>query len=598
MTPRSRRRPPGWNGPPGRRSFRQAALDESAHHRLVRMRGTIFVVCLTLGTLGLAARLVSLHIVQAGTLERIAERQQLGTLTLAPARGRILDRSGRPLAVNVEAPSVFAVPSRIENPKAFARTVAPILGLAPDDLLAKLDPERHFVWLARKASPQAVAGLRAKGLGEQIGFVDEARRTYPNGTLASHVLGFAGIDNQGLGGAELAFDGSLRGQTGVARIERDAMGRPRFETRNVVRAPIDGSDVVLTIDQVLQHIAERELDRAVLETRAKWGAILMMDPPSGEILAMAAAPRYDSNAYARAKPGEWNNRAISTVLEPGSTFKIVLAAAALEAGAVDERDVFTSNGVLKVAGHTIREAHGRVFPTQTLADIIRNSSNVGAAMVATRLGKARFYEVIQRFGFGTPTGVDLPGEAAGLVPPPSQWLGPGLQTIGFGQGISGTPLQILAAAAALANEGTLVRPRVLRAVRDREGRSVAVPGPEPVRQVVSPAVARKVMALMEGAVANGTGTGARIDGYRVAGKTGTAQKPSPRGGYMPDAYVASFLGIVPVEHPRLAILVLLDEPQGIYYGGAVAAPVFRTVAAQALWYLRIPPAVMQVLSTR
>lgn len=597
MTPRSRRRPPGWNGPPGRRSFRQAALDEAAHHRLVRMRGTIFVVCLTLGTLGLAARLVSLHIVQAGTLERIAERQQLGTLTLAPARGRILDRSGRPLAANVEAQSVFAVPSRIQNPKAFARTVAPILGLAPDDLSAKLDPERHFVWLARKASPQAVAGLRAKGLGEQIGFVDEARRTYPNGTLASHVLGFTGIDNQGLSGAELAFDGYLRGQTGVARIERDAMGRPRFETRNVVRAPIDGSDVVLTIDQVLQHIAERELDRAVLETRAKWGAILIMDPPSGEILAIAATPRYDSNAYARAKPSEWNNRAISTVLEPGSTFKIVLAAAALEAGVVDEHEVFTSAGVLKVAGHTIREAHGRVFPTQTLADIFRNSSNVGAAMVATRLGKARFYEVIQRFGFGTPTGIDLPGEAAGLVPPPSQWLGPGLQTIGFGQGISGTPLQILAAGAAMANEGTLVRPRVLRAVRDREGRSVAVPGPEPVRQVVSPAVARKVMALMEGAVANGTGTGARIDGYRVAGKTGTAQKPSPRGGYMSDAYVASFLGIAPVEHPRLAVLVLLDEPRGVYYGGAVAAPVFRMVAAQALWYLRIPPAATQVLST-
>ena len=285
------------------------------------------------------------------------------------------------------------------------------------------------------------------------------------------------------------------------------------------------------------------------------------------------------------------------MLEPGSTFKIVLAAAALEAGAVDEHDVFTSNGSLKVAGHTIREAHGRVHAAQTLSDIIRNSSNVGAAMVATRLGKERFYDTIRRFGFGAPTGIDLPGEAAGLVPPPAQWLGPGLQTIGFGQGISGTPLQILAAGAAIANDGTLVRPRVLRAVRDREGRSVAVPGPEPVRQTVSASVARKVLAFMEGVVAEGTGTGARIDGYRVAGKTGTAQKPSPRGGYMADAYVASFLGIVPVDHPRLAILVLLDEPQGVYYGGAVAAPVFRTVAAQALWYLRIPPAATQVLGT-
>lgn len=562
------------------------------------MRGTILFICLVFGTLALTARLVSLHIVQAGTLERIAERQQLGTLTLAPVRGRILDRSGRPLAVNVEAQSVFAVPSRIEAPMAFAKIVAPILGLQPDDVAKKLDPERHFVWLARKVSPDAVVALRAKGLGEQIGFLDESRRIYPNGSLAAHVLGFAGIDNQGLGGAELGFDNYMKGQAGLARVERDAMGRPRFETREVLRAPTDGTDVVLTIDQVLQHIAERELDRAVAETRAKWGAVLIMDPPSGEMLAIAVAPRFDPNAYTRVRPEEWTNRAISTVLEPGSTFKIVLAAAALEAGAVDEHEVFTSNGVLKVGGHTIREAHGHVYATQTLADIIRNSSNVGAAMVATRLGKDRFYDTIKRFGFGAPTGIDLPGEAAGLVPPPAQWLGPGLQTIGFGQGISGTPLQILAAGAAIANDGTLVRPRVLRAVRDQEGRSVAVPGAEPVRQTVSAAAARKVLTFMESVVADGTGTGARIDGYRIAGKTGTAQKPSPRGGYMSDAYVASFLGIVPVDHPRLAILVLLDSPQGVYYGGAVAAPVFRAVASQALWYLRIPPAATQVLGTQ
>lgn len=562
------------------------------------MRTAIFFVCLALGTLGLAGRLVSLHVVQASALERIAERQQLTTLTLAPARGRILDRSGRPLAANIEAQSVFAVPSRIEAPTVFARAVGPILGLTPAEVLARLDPDRHFVWLARKASPEAVASLRAAGWGDQIGFVDEARRVYPNGTLASHVLGFAGIDNQGLTGAELAFDRYLRGQAGLARVERDAMGRPRLETRDVMKTPTDGGDVVLTIDQVLQHIAERELDRALAETRAKWGVILMMDPPSGEMLAMAAAPRFDANAYARARPEEWTNRAISTALEPGSTFKIVLAAAALEAGVVDEHEVFTSTGVLRVGGHTIREAHGRVFPAQTLSDIIRNSSNIGAAMIATRLGRDRFYDAIRRFGFGAPTGIDLPGEAAGIVPPPAQWLGPGLQTIGFGQGISSTPLQVLMAGAAVANDGTLVRPRVLRTVRDAEGRSIAVPGPEPVRQVVPPAIARKVLSLMEGVVTNGTGTAARIDGYRVAGKTGTAQKPSPHGGYLADAYVASFLGIVPVEHPRLAIFVLLDQPQGAYYGGAVAAPVFRTVAAQALWYLRIPPAAIQVMGTR
>ncbi len=590
MTRRARRRPPGRGRLPGRQSFRHAAEAEADHHRLVRLRSTVLLFILAAAMLGLAAQLISLHVVHASALEAMAERQQAGRLTIAPARGRLLDRSGRPLAINVEAQSVYAVPSKIPNRHAFARAVAPVLRLPPAEVASRLPSNLQFAWLARKVTPEVAAALRARAPGDQLGFLPEARRVYPNGPLAAHLLGFAGIDNQGLAGAELAFDGHLRGRAGLARVERDAIGRPRFETRDILREPTDGADVVLTIDQVIQHIAERELDSALAATRARWGAVLIMEPKSGDLLAMATAPRFDPNAFARAKPVEWVNRALGTIVEPGSTFKIVLAAAALEGGVVDPHEVFVSTGELKVGGgHVIREAHNRRFPRQTLGDIVRNSSNVGAAMVATRLGKERFYDAIRRFGFGRPTGIDLPGEAPGLIPPPSQWLGSGLQTIGFGQGISATPLQVLAAGAAIANEGVVIRPRVLRAVRDAEGRALEVATPEIVGQATPRVVARQVLAIMEDVVTRGTGTLARIEGYRVAGKTGTAQKPGPDGRYLADTYIASFLGIVPSDRPQLVILVMLDGPRGEYYGGAVAAPIFRTVAAQVLWHLRVPP---------
>lgn len=588
--------PPGRNPPPRGRAARRALDAEVAHQRLVRLRAAAVFVILGFAMAGVGARLVMLHVVQAATLRALAERQQRVTVAIDAGRGRLLDRSGRPLAVNVEAHSAFAVPSRMTDPWAFARQVAPILGRRSEDLARQMRPGRHFEWLVRKAPDTVIARLRGLSLDDQIGFLAEARRVYPNGSLAAHVIGFAGLDNQGLDGAELAFDRYLRGRAGLAVVERDAMGRPRPDTYTVLTPPADGADVVLTLDQVLQHIAERELDRALATTRAVWGTVLMMDPQTGEILALASAPRFSPNAFDQASAEVRLHRALTTVLEPGSTFKIVLAAAALEAGAVDEDDVFTSNGTFLAPGrHVIREARGKVYARQTLADIVRHSSNVGAAMVATRLGKARFHEAIRRFGFGAPTGIDLPGEAAGLVPPPEEWLGPGLQTIGFGQGISVTPLQLLVAGAALANEGLLVRPHVLRAVRDAEGRALVVTTPTPVGRAVSPAAARAVLAMMEESVLRGTGTQARLDGYRVAGKTGTAQKPSPAGGYRTDVHLASFFGVVPVVRPRLAILVMLDEPRGDYFGGLVAAPVFRSIAAQSLWHLRVPPDAAAVL---
>jgi stage V sporulation protein D (sporulation-specific penicillin-binding protein) len=364
----------------------------------------------------------------------------------------------------------------------------------------------------------------------------------------------------------------------------------------VAAAPADGADLVLTIDEMIQHLTEQALARALRETGAVRGMALVMDPRSGEMLAMAAAPAFVPGEFERVSPRRWTNRPISEVFEPGSTLKLVTAAAALESGRVRPTDRFACPEYLQVGKHRIRDAHRSCKTTQTLEDIVRHSSNVGAAEVAQRLGKVVLYHHIRRFGFGTATGIDLPGEAAGIVNPPAEWLGPGLQTIGFGQGISATALQLLTAASALANDGVMVRPHVMRMVRDREGRLLRAASPEAGRRVVSSATAAALMRMMVRTVEDGTGREAALPGYVVAGKTGTAQKPGPGGGYLLGRYIASFVGFVPVPHPRLAILIVLDEPRGAYYGGTVAAPVFREIAGRALWYLRVPPAAPDLYS--
>jgi cell division protein FtsI/penicillin-binding protein 2 len=538
----------------------------------------------------LQLRLIDVQLVQGGRLQRMAQRQQLATIPLQPHRGRLLDRRGRLLAINVDAPSVYAVPSAIPDHHAFAARVAPVLGQSPDDVLRRLQVGRHFAWLARKVPAQTAERIKALGLVGQIGIRLEDRRSYPNGGLAAHLLGFVGIDSQGLAGVELAYDKILRGVAGEALAEQDGVGRILVETQRVVTPPQDGADLLLTIDQVIQHITERELDAAMVRTHARAGSVIVMDPRSGEILALAVRPAFDPNSGPAARPDLWLNRTVASVYEPGSTFKVFTAAAALDTRAVSPDDTFLCNGSLRVpGGHVIREAVTKKLGPLTLAGIIKHSCNVGAAQVATRLGKPRFHEYIRAFGFGSPTGVDLPGELPGLVPPPSQWLGPGLQTIAFGQGVSVTPLQLLTAATALTNEGTVVRPHVVRGRRDREGRTTAVVGRMSVRRPIEPATAAARGKMMIGTVEGGTGRMAAIEGYAVAGKTGTAQKPV-RGGYDPDRYISSFLGFVPSRDPALAMLVILDEPLGAYFGGEVAAPVFREIATQTLWYLRIPPA--------
>ncbi|HET6781622.1 MAG TPA: penicillin-binding transpeptidase domain-containing protein [bacterium] len=557
----------------------------------MRRRLSVLLGVLVLALGALLARVAQLQAIEGPRLQALAHRQQVATIPLEPHRGRILDRRGRPLAVNLRATSVYAVPTAIRNRAAFARAVGPVLGLPPREIRARLLGGRHFVWLARKVDADVVDRLTSLKLHGQLGFLTETRRAYPAGALAAHALGFVGIDNQGLSGVELSHDKVLRGAAGRAVAEQDGVGRLLVETQQLVRAPVDGSDILLTIDQVIQHIAERELSTAMTKSAARRGSVTVMDPRTGEILALAVRPTYDPNTAGTVPAERWLPRPLADVYEPGSTFKVFVTAAALDAGVMGAADHVFCAGSLRVPGnHVIRDAHGRKHGWQTMGAVLKNSCNVGAAQIGTRLGKSRMFEYIRRFGFGDPTGIDLPGESRGIVPNPSAWLGPGLQTISFGQGVGTTALQLLTATTALANEGTMLRPHIVRAVRDSEGRLVNAVGTDPIRQVVQPHVARAVLQMMTGTVAEGTGEQAAIEGYTVAGKTGTAQKPSPHGGYDPSRYIASFLGIVPAERPRLLILVVLDEPRGMYFGGTVAAPVFREVASQALWYLRIPPA--------
>jgi len=575
--------------PKGARPHRHCAAsgDPDVARGRLAVLAAIWLAALAL----LVVRMVDLQVVRRGVLTRLAIRQQLESLRLPGRRGLILDRDGRPLAINVEVDSVYAVPKAIDDPDAFARRVGPVLGLAPGEVRARLRRGgAYFAWLARRLPADVADKVRALDLGDAAGVLPESRRAYPDGPLAAAVLGFTGTDDTGLAGVEQQYDRLLRGTGGVEVADRDAIGRELVQTQRVITPPRDGAVIVLTIDEVIQHIAEREVARAVKQARARAGLAIVMDPDTGAVLAMASVPSFDPNHYGDVPPRLWTNPAVADAYEPGSTFKLVLAAAALDSHAVTLDDRWTDPGKMRINGATIHDAEPTEhFASLGLSDIIKYSSNVGAAQVATQLGKEAYYAYIRQFGFGRPTGIDLPGEAVGIVRPVSGWLGPALQNIAFGQGVSVTPMQLLVAASSLATGGLAVQPHVVAVVRDPSGRTLSTPGDTARRRVIGAEVAGQVLAMMREVVAAGTGVKAQVDGYAVAGKTGTAQRPGPHGGYEAGAYVASFVGVVPVPSPRLAMLVVIDEPRGVYFGGDVAAPVFREIARQALWYLRVPP---------
>jgi cell division protein FtsI (penicillin-binding protein 3) len=552
------------------------------------MQGRVLAVFLVLllSLVSVAGKLFTIQVRQSDRLTERATKQYQRLVPLVSRRGTVYDRSGLELAVSLRVSSVFAQPGVIEDAGAAARALAPILRRPVEEIRGRLTADKPFVWLERQLDArraEAISDLNLKG----IGFFPESRRYYPHQDLAAHLLGMVGVDDRGLEGIEHLYDDLLGGKPVFVVAQQDALGRLVFRQEEPEpRTPI--FNVHLTIDGVIQYIAERELAKAVERSRAKAGSAVVLDPRTGEVLAMANSPTFDPNDGRRASAAARRNRTTTDYFEPGSIFKVILAAGALEEGVVHPNDQFYGeNGAIQVGGVTIRdhEKYGWI----TVRQILTHSSNVGVIKIGQKLGKSLYYHYISAFGFGSLTGVDLPGETPGLIRRPKSWSALSLSVLSMGQEVSVTPLQYASAFAAVANGGTLMRPHVVQRLAAQDGALVRPVEPAVVRRVISEATARSLMDILVGVVEEGTGKEAAVPGYTVAGKTGTAQKVDPATGrYSHKKIVASFVGAVPAEAPRLVILVTVDEPETLRWGGSIAAPTFREIARDALAYLKVP----------
>lgn len=552
-------------------------------------RLTLVVALASLWIAAVIVRLVELQVVHHPHYVSLAERQQQQVVEISSSRGTIYDARGRALAVSVPVDSAYAEPGSVGDPKAVARAVAEVVPeVDAAELAATLARDKAWVWVARKLdAPQSEALHRLRLPG--IGFVEETKRYYPNRELAASVLGFVGMDDHGLAGLEQVFDHEVAGRPIHRTLLRDA----RRETAAPVDEPFaeaePGRDLVLTLDAAVQHIVEQELQRAVEEHQARWGSAVLLDPSSGAVLAMATYPGFDPNRFNELGESRWRNRAIQDAYEPGSTFKVFTAAAALEANLFDPSDQLDClMGEIWIDRRRIRDH--KPFGLLTFRDVIAKSSNVGAIKVGLRVGGARLAETIRGFGFGRLTGIDLPGENAGQVHPLSDRNSLATAYVSFGQGLSLTPLQLANAVAAVAGGGTLRRPYVVASIGGGSGEPTRYRRPEVLGRPLSEATARQLERILEGVASpEGTGQAARIPGYRVAGKTGTAQTAEP-GGYSSTRFVASFVGFAPARDPALVAAVVIDEPRlPAYHGGQVAAPAFRAMVERTLRYLDVPP---------
>jgi cell division protein FtsI (penicillin-binding protein 3) len=554
-----------------------------AHVRLLIVAGVAL-----LWATAVFGRLGYLQLYRHGDYLLRAQRQQQRIIEISPKRGAIYDRNMRALAMSIKVDSAFAIPIEIKDKALAAQLLSGVLGIPADLVESRLDSSQNFVWIERKLTPEkseAITALNLKGVYTQA----ENKRFYPKADLASHVVGFVDVDEKGLGGIEYALDNQIRGKSEKIVMMADAHQK-WFDGAEARRDR--GANVVLTLDEKIQYIAERELAAAINKTHSLAGTVVVMNPNNGELLAVANWPTFDPNAASAGIPAESRmNRAVSALYEPGSTFKLITLAAAFDQGITNPDEVFDcENGSTYVAGHKIHD-HER-FGMLTVADILARSSDVGAIKIAERLGAPKFYDYIRAFGFGTPTGVDLPGESRGLLRPLANWSPISIGAISMGQEVGVTPLQLISAVSAIANGGTLYKPHIVAEVRrgetvlPREG----LPAASEPRRVIQPETAATLRRLMEGVVLNGTGTRARLDGWTSAGKTGSAQKIDPNTGrYSPTQLIASFTGFAPINNPAVAILVSLDSPVGLHEGGMVAAPVFKRVAEQVLPYLEVSP---------
>ncbi len=556
-----------------------------------RKRAVILVTVIFFGFAVIMLRLITLMVVDHEKLSKRAEQQYIREKTLQPQRGVMWDRQMREMASNLEQKSLYAVPSKIEDTRYLSKNLAPLIKVSSKKLNKTLLRKKNkgFIWLARKMD--AGGALKVTELKNQmgykgLGFLPESKRYYPKGQTASHIVGFTNIDNKGISGLELKYNEYLHGEVKRVSVSRDARGN---SLSGEIQGAVPGHNLLLTIDESIQYIVERELSGAMEEWKAKAATAIMMDPKTGEILAMASRPTFDPNAAGKSSMFERRNRAVTDLFEPGSTMKTVLAAAALEEGTVELDEVFdVSKGYIVVGGKRIRDVHKS--EELTFQEVIQQSSNVGAVQVALKLGSEKYYNYLKSFGFGEKTGIDYPGEAKGILRTRDKWSGTSLAALSIGQEIGVTPLQMLTAYSAIANGGALMKPYIVSDIISSSGEVIKRVKPEIERRVVSRDTAETVREVLQMVVEEGgTARNAYIEGNLVAGKTGTAQIFDHKAGrYSRSKYVSSFVGFVPADDPMLALIVVVYEPEGKGYGGVVAAPVFRKIIEHTFAYMDVP----------
>jgi stage V sporulation protein D (sporulation-specific penicillin-binding protein) len=567
-----------------------------AFARVPVQRAKISLVLVLALACALGVRLGHVQIHDGPHLAGLALAQRDETIESFARRGSILDRDGGVLVRSLPSESIYAAPANVADPHAEALALAPILHQNATQIEAVLRDNAAFRWLARKVPHETAERVEALHLaGVDTKAEETGLRFIPSGRLASTVIGFTGTDENGLDGLEYSFDAMLRGRPGRMRIETDNLGGSiPFGNTQIIERPVAGTTLVTTLDPYLQFEAERLLRAGVKQWSAKSGTVIVMDPWTGELLAVANAPDFDPSHFAASSSDDWRDRAVSDAYEPGSTFKLITAAAALESGRFRPDARFPARDTLQIGGRTIHNAEDGFMAsgggTESIEDIIAYSHNVGAAEMGLATGKAQVYRTLQDFGFGAVTGVELPGENPGIVAPPQDWSGSQLATIAFGHGISITPLALIRAYAAIANGGVLMRPRVIHALEDADGNVVYTYPAEVEHRALSPAIAAILRGYLRAVVVRGTGNPtARVAGYTTAGKTGTAQVVQD-GRYEPGAYVASFVGMIPAERPRYVILVKIERPRGAIYGSVIAAPIFAELARAAMLHAGIMPA--------
>lgn len=561
--------------------------------RIIRSRLSVLMSVFVITGGILALRLTYVQGVSHNRYMEMGKDQIEETQILYSPRGTIYDRNGNKLAFSVQLKSLYADPKMMEiSPKQAAKLFAPVLKVPEADLVKKFSKDTHFVWLERvvdpedcKAAEQLIDQHHLKGFG----FIDESRRYYPNDEMLANVLGFVGRDDKGLDGLEMSLDKEIRGSKDKQILITDIRGVPILRSSMAPYMAPKGKSVYLTIDQNIQYFAERALDRAMGTTQAQSGLIIVMDPKTGAILAMASRPTYDPNNFNKAEPAQFRNKAVVDIYEPGSTFKPIVAATALSAGTYDTTRVWHDPGAIWANGHAVRNWDKQSYGDVRLVDILKFSINTGFAHIGLLTGGETLTSYAKAFGFGKPTGIELPGEGAGILFNPKKMRPLDVATMSIGQSIAVTPLQMVQAYSALANDGKMVKPHLISSIKNADGTDYYVAKPQIVSNPVVKKVADQVKDMMEKEISEGGGLKAQVPGYHMGGKTGTAQKlDTVHGGYLPNQYIASFCGFGPVEDPKAICLVVLDSPRGTYYGGQIAAPVFSEAMGQIMRYLGVP----------